>query len=492
MEKLSSLPLVIGVVALVGCVESKTYLPPEGFELRVPEEVLRLNEGEQRIIPISVVRGEARVEAIEISISGLPPGVTADAATIDAGSDSTELVLHASGAVPHTRAPFTVTAHGNKLDVDATAQLFIGGRSGTIDTTYGTQGVSSLPLLVSRVIELKSGGSLLIGFAGMTKLVKLTADGNVDESFANGGYLSPSFPNGLRQEQSSSLIAVEASDEKILLITALDDTGTAGRPDALSVSRYLADGSLDRSYGNQGHVLDPVPNRPYAAAMGIDGDLLLWNGATNDSRLTRFLPTGSVGNSSPTFDTSVLVHLPARMIVQADGKAVVPAYEAGLKPAFYRFDTSLRVDTTFGQSGKLSTNIAAHTVRRTSEGGYVAVSATGDPSAPAVMRFDSLWRPLTGFESGRVAFPVQGSFVDSVSLDGGTSALGSINNAARVGRVLDSGMIDSSYGVGGLSNITPLATGDASRAIHLASDFGLFVFVSRNVSQSTEVIRVWQ
>lgn len=72
MQTFSTL-LVIGGWLLAGYVESKTYLPPEGFELRVPQEPLRLNEGEQRIIPISVVRGEARIEDLDISVSGLPP-----------------------------------------------------------------------------------------------------------------------------------------------------------------------------------------------------------------------------------------------------------------------------------------------------------------------------------------------------------------------------------------------------------------------------------
>ncbi len=72
MQTLSAL-LVFGGWLLAGCVESKTYLPPAVFELRVPQELLRLNEGEQRIIPISVVRGEARIEDLEILVSGLPP-----------------------------------------------------------------------------------------------------------------------------------------------------------------------------------------------------------------------------------------------------------------------------------------------------------------------------------------------------------------------------------------------------------------------------------
>lgn len=490
--KMPKLPLFLVGLACIGCAEPTEYTAPEAFELQVPQQVIRLNEGESQTVQISVVRGMGRTEDLEILLEGLPAGVTADAARIASDTDSTEIVLHAKGAALHTKAAITVTGRGKGLAVDATMQVFIAGHSGTVDGTYGNQGSSSFPLLVSQAFELKSGGILLQGVAGGTKLLKLTADGTVDEGFGDGGYLTPSFPNGLKQEQASSLIVVESADEKLLIITALDDTGTAGRPDALSVSRYAANGTLDQSYGSQGHVLDPVPNRPYAAALGIDGDLLLWNGAANDSRMTRILSTGAVGASSPTFDTSVLLHVAARLIVQPDGKAVVPAYETGLKPALYRFDTSLRLDTLFGQNGKLATNIPAFNVRRTSDGGYTASSSTGDPSMPAVMRFDSLWRPLTGFESGRVAFPTLGLFTDSVSLDGSTLAVGHINNAARIGRVLDNGMIDSAYGVDGLAAVTPLATGDAPRAIHVASHFGLFVFVGRNTSRSTEVIRVWQ
>lgn len=490
MQTLSTL-LVIGGWLLAGCVESKTYLPPEGFELRVPQEVLRLNEGEQRSILISVVRGEARIEDLEISVSGLPPGVTAEPATIPAGSDSTEVVLHAAGAVPHTKGTFTITARGNKLDVDAPVKLFIAGRSGTVDISYGVNGVMGLPVLTMRTTELKSGATIVIADASAPKLVKLTPQGEVDETFGDGGYLNPPFYGGMRQERVSSLFLVELADGKLLMITSLDDATTAARPDALSVSRLMPDGSLDRSYGNQGHAVELGAYRPYAAALGMDGDLLLWNN-NGGTRLTRITSTGVIGNSSIVFDSSSVVTTPSEMVVQPDGKAVIPIYEPGLKPALLRFDTSLRLDPTFGQGGKLALSIGAFTMKRAFSGGYVAAFRTPDSTMPAVLRFDDVWRPVDGFESGGVVFPYSGQFLDSVSLDDATLGIALVNNAARIGRVLDRGMIDSSYGVDGMATITPLGSGDLSRAIDLASDFGLFVFVSRNVSQSTEVIRVWQ
>lgn len=491
MQTLSTL-LVIGGWLLAGCVESKTYLPPAGFELRVPQELLRLNEGDQRIIPISVVRGEARIEDLEISVSGLPPGVTADPAMIAAGFDSTQVVLHAAGAVPHTKGTFTITARGNKLDVDAPAKFFIAGRSGTIDAAYGTQGSLSLPFVISRTAALRSGATLVIGTPALPKVVKLKPGGELDPSFGDGGFLTPSFPSGMRQEQSSTLLVVELLDGKLLLITGLDDPGTAARPDALSVSRLLPNGELDRSYGMQGHVLDRLPNRPYSAALGLDGELLLWNGGANNSRLTRVLATGVIGESSPVFDPTVIMHNSTTMVVQPDGKAVIPARDRDGKPALYRFDTLLRLDSTFGQSGKLGLAAGAFTLRADPAGGYVSAFGTPDPPQPQVMRFDEQWRARDGFTSGGVVFPSSGFFADLVSLGDATLAVATSNNAARVGKVLASGMIDSSYGVDGMVSVAPLASGDSARAIELASDFGLFVFVSRNASQSTEVIRVWQ
>jgi uncharacterized delta-60 repeat protein len=481
-------------VASAACIESRSYQPAEGLELLISSETFRLDEGGSRRIPIAISRGAARDEAVELQLEDLPMGVTADPSVIEAGEEMGAITLHASGALLSKESTIKITAIARALSVESSAKIYVAGRSGTIDASYGAQGSLSIPISGSRMVALESGGVLLIGsVAGMLTIVKLTADGALDESFGGGGYLTPALPAGLQSERSSVPFVVELPDKRLLLVAALDDSTTSARPDFLSVSRLMADGSLDQSYGSSGHVLDPVPNRPYAAALGIDGELLLWNGAANDSRLTRVLSSGAIGASSTTFDTSTIVHISSTMVVQPDGKVVIPAYEPGLKPVLLRFNSSLQLDPDFGRSGRLATNIVGLGLRRLPDGTYVMASGVGDPAAPAVMRFDTAWRSLPGFETGYRSFAsYAGTFAGSVSLEGATFGVSKINNAARIGRVLDNGMIDHSYGVDGLVSITSLANADGALGIEQTSRFGLLVVVRRDASLSTEIFRVWQ
>lgn len=198
-----------------------------------------------------------------------------------------------------------------------------------------------------------------------------------------------------------------------------------------------------------------------------------------------------IGISSPVYDTSFMVHINTKMVVQPDGMAVIPIYEPGLKPALVRFDSSLRLDTAFGRDGKLAVSVLPLSLENAGDGSFVAVGLKG--TEPGVMRFDSAWRSLPGFESGGTTFPVAGQFNHAIRVDDATLAVGPINSAARLGWILDDGRIDESYGVGGLVNITSLPAGDAVvGVVKTTAPFRFFVMIARGGAQSTEILRIWQ
>lgn len=478
---------------LVGCVQEKHYNPPGGIEVHGPSEMLRLDEGGARRVPVTVVRGVNRTEQITIDARGLPVGVTAEPSTIPAGATTGEILLRANGAEVDTEASFSLVAHVEDLEAEASGRVFIAEKPGTLDLRYGEQGKASLPIGGNQVVAALASGAVLLGgtVAGKVTLAKITGGGTVDESFGNGGYLVPPFPVSASSTVVSSIYLVEQADQKIIAIASFDDPATTPRPDALITTRLMANGAVDQLYGTSGYVIEAAPYRPYGAALGLDGELLLWNGGASTTRLTRVLPNGMIGISSPVYDTSFMVHINTKMVVQPDGMAVIPIYEPGLKPALVRFDSSLRLDTAFGRDGKLAVSVLPLSLENAGDGSFVAVGLKG--TEPGVMRFDSAWRSLPGFESGGTTFPVAGQFNHAIRVDDATLAVGPINSAARLGWILDDGRIDESYGVGGLVNITSLPAGDAVvGVVKTTAPFRFFVMIARGGAQSTEILRIWQ
>lgn len=490
-RRYSGLTALLLLSTLGACIDASSFVPLGGIEASIEASEHRLVEGDTVSIPVSVVRGAGRDEEIVLEAQGLPLGVTAERGRLEAGMTSGFITLRANGAVIGTEFPIGITVSARNFSAELSTKIFITGKPGSVDQSFGSQGYVSFPLFSGQVLPLASGSLLLLGMvANAVTAVKVTAEGIADVSFGDGGYAMLGFPGGAQREQSSGLLVVEQADGKLLIITALDDVGTTTRPDQLAVARLLPNGAIDQTYGSGGYALDPVPNRPYAAALGIDGELLLWNGAASDSRLTRVSSSGVIGSSSITYGTNYIVHLPVTMIVQPDGKAVIPAYDAESKPALFRFTSSLTIDPTFGRDGKLATNLHPFMLRKLSDNSYVAAFSAGTPARPAVMRFDSDWRSLSGFEDGFVSFPFSGAFQATASLPGATLAAGAFDNAARIGRIFDNGMIDQQYGVNGLATVTSLA-GDSIRELVVTTRYGLFVVITRGAT-TTEIYRVWQ
>ncbi len=485
-----------GLLALLGlaggCIEASTFLPLGGIETDIAGELYRLDEGGSLTIPVTVERGPGRDGEIALQIAELPTGVTTEGGRIEAGATTGTILLHASGASIGAETTLVVKAQEQDVAAEAMTKIFIAGKSGTVDPAYGVQGKITFPFSMTRIRALRSGGFLIAGLvANMITLVRLTPEGALDLEFGDGGYFTLPFPGGMTREQSSVFFLEEQADGKVLLATGLDDATTTERPDYVGIARLLPDGAVDQTYGNLGYALIAGPLRVYGLVLGLEGELLLWHGAASDSRLSRILPSGVVGASSPTFAPTMLTHGATEMVVQPDGRVVIPGYEFGPVPAMFRFDRELRLDASFGRGGIVATRGAWFGLRAAPGGGYAAAGfVTG--GAPSIMRFDSLLRPLDGFAGGGIDFPGTGNFVSPLSIDGATLAIAKLDNAARIGRVLDSGMIDSTYGVAGLSNVTFLATGDFVAGMEKAPRFGLFVVVVRSASLSTEIHRVWQ
>jgi len=136
--------------------------------------------------------------------------------------------------------------------------------TGSLDPTFGDDGlVMLLPNddnNVATALKILDDGSMLIGgytnspiFGKNFLLVKLLEDGSLDGSFGDGGMVSTDI--GLGSDDVAQAMALDL-DGNIYLAGYSDD----GANKDACIAKYLNDGSLDTSFGDEGKVVSDYNN----------------------------------------------------------------------------------------------------------------------------------------------------------------------------------------------------------------------------------------
>jgi hypothetical protein len=488
--------IAVVVASHAGCYDAQKYTPLGGLEVSVPDVAHVVHEGTGGAVPVRIVRGDGRVEPIAIVARGLPLGVTADPLILEAPATGGSLVLQAQGAALGVQGTFVVEAQGLDLNVESNARLFIAGRPGSVDRAFGTQGHVSVPLAGGlRPFSTPDGKLTLIGGPeGIVRMFRFLPNGAPDLSFGVAGVVEFASFYGMPRERYSAVTAVVHDDGSISASTGLDSPTTTTRPDALVAFRLLPNGTADSSFGVGGFAKIDGELRPYATA--IDGnDILVWNGHAADSILTRFRSAGSI-SSSPVLLAPDIVHIHADMVVQSDGKIIVPT---SVPAALLRFTSNLQVDSTFGRNGFVARSGEDFSLLARNGEGYSAVGYRQDIASPYylhphVIEYDAEWRVSPGFPSAGTSFEAASSsnnFASQIAVDDGTIAAGNIDGGVRLGHVVG-GEIDQGYGPGGLALVDFVTNGEGLQGIAATDRSGLFAVISRNSGQSIDIFRVWR
>lgn len=247
--------------------------------------------------------------------------------------------------------------------------------NGTLDTTFGTNGkvttaVGSNDVAVA-IASLANGKILLGGFAssGTTDtedfaIVRYLADGTLDTTFGTNGKVRTDF-NAKRDNISSIKVFF---DGKIL---AGGNASDAGGTYKFGLIRYNEDGTLDTTFGTNGKVITDVISgqASYITELEIlaDGKILATGAVANggsgyDIALVKYNNDGSLDT---TFGTNgkVITDFTGNndqgtsMKISSDGKILV-AGTASNNFAIVRYNSNGTLDTTFGASGKISTDFS--------------------------------------------------------------------------------------------------------------------------------------
>ncbi|MBC7938981.1 MAG: hypothetical protein H7Z19_04330 [Chitinophagaceae bacterium] len=302
-------------------------------------------------------------------------------------------------------------------------------RDGTLDPSFGSGGKVITAVAPGRAADegravlIQPDGKIVVGgytdATGTDKdflIVRYNADGSLDSGFGTGGRTIT--PIGNSTDQVHAL--VRQADGKIVAGGSATFTQTTGQDFALV--RYNANGSLDGSFGSGGKVTTPIGSAGdliySVATQSIAGqERIVAVGGEGTFMAARYMPNGtldtSFGNNGKvaTLFTSV-IGAARSVIVGADNKLVISGH-IGHEFSMVQLHADGSLDTSFGSGGKVTTAVSttnwdeATAVVRQADGKllvggwvYDGVSTNGDF---VVLRYNVDGSADTGFGSfGRV------------------------------------------------------------------------------------------
>jgi uncharacterized delta-60 repeat protein len=246
---------------------------------------------------------------------------------------------------------------------------------GSPDITFDTNGIAITQVGTNNdnafALALQSDGKILAagngygGSSGDFALVRYLSSGILDSTFDGDGMIFTDF--NTNDDYGRSLVI--QPDGKIIVagycfnVTDID----------IAVARYLSDGSLDTTFNNDGKVITPIGNNDdwgRSVALQTDGKIVVagysFSGINMDMVIVRYLANGSLDTSFNndgivTLDIGSFENRAHSVIIQQDGKIVIAGFsENGVSSdyALARFTSNGMLDSTFNSVGIVTTDIA--------------------------------------------------------------------------------------------------------------------------------------
>jgi uncharacterized delta-60 repeat protein len=288
--------------------------------------------------------------------------------------------------------------------------------------------------------------------------------GSLDSQFGHGGTVSGGF------RPAGALNVALQPDGKFVVVSPLSDFDVAAQ--VFGVVRYLPNGSIDATFGNQGVVRTAFTvgfNVPTSAAIAPDASIVVAGSASSPDNATtsfaaaRYRSNGSLDRSFGNGGLVTTALLGKRdeanvVLVQPDGKILVGGKaltafgRAGINDtALVRYNGDGRLDASFGQGGKVVVDAAGSVTVLALEPDasilVMGVDRTGNTSAA---RFSSTGTRLPLALAGRLAsvattgkatFQSDGAFLVATAAPGKSR----FDVDIRVARFLLSGGADTTF-----------------------------------------------
>ncbi|WP_189192500.1 hypothetical protein [Streptomyces albiflavescens] len=302
-------------------------------------------------------------------------------------------------------------------------------------------------------------------------VMRHNADGSVDTSFGGGdGEVVTDVEGGQDVAQG---VAIQP-DGKIVVVGDTERFGEAnGGCCWFTVARYNADGSVDTTFGQGGHVIPELAGGAedgWAVAVlpGPDGKILAAGRAGGAFTAVRYDRDGTPDTTFGGGDGEVITSFPFSdvgvggaqafdMAVQPNGKFVLAGYSGSTSFDFAlaRYNADGSLDTTFGGDGLVTTDLGGYNWGRTvvvqSSGKIVASGASG--GSFTLVRYNVDGSLDGGFGTGGVVTTDFGtnSAVQDLMLqpDDRIVAAGVAGNDVALARYNADGTLDTGFGTNG-------------------------------------------
>ena len=258
--------------------------------------------------------------------------------------------------------------------------------------------------------KLVAAATQSIGGSPGFKLVRLLTDGQIDDGFGISGVVGTKV--GLGADFARSILV--QSDGRLVV------AGYSGNQTDFSVARFLADGTLDASFGDGGKRVLPVgPNsdEAYTVLQQPNGQLLVGGfsylgGSDSDFSVVRLNVDGSLdegfGNGGRALIAVGGDYDTGRTMALLPNGQLVMAGQTSLDVSLIRLNTDGTPDNTFGTNGRSIVRLpdtadSPASVLVQADGGLlVAFNASSSVSRFGVMRLTDSGILDTSFASGGV------------------------------------------------------------------------------------------
>jgi uncharacterized delta-60 repeat protein len=184
--------------------------------------------------------------------------------------------------------------------------------------------------------------------------------GSLDTTFGTNGFVTTSV--GATSSSVNGLLVIE--DDSIVAIGVASDAG--GSHDGVALAKYTADGAPVTSFGSNGVLHDPKVATEYgvgAVDQGSKGVVVLSEMSPSKAKLRRYLPDGSI---DPDFGFAGVAQMPAvtgfsarSLLAQGSGRLVVVGTALGPSGATHftaiGFTEDGDVDASFADAGVIVT-----------------------------------------------------------------------------------------------------------------------------------------
>jgi uncharacterized delta-60 repeat protein len=308
--------------------------------------------------------------------------------------------------------------------------------NGSLDPSFGTGGKVIVPsptynyYYVSDVTVkvLRNGNILLAANIGPFYMTMFDARGNQITSFTPFPiYVSRFYvyPNGYLDQNYGKIPIAIQEDDKILIAGSVYKNGNALNGTDFIIMRFMPDGTADTRFGNNGIIRYNSGERNdhvYSMTVLNDGGILL-GGTINSSNLgstfgiAKFTPSGQLdlGFGNNGFTRTQIgdagYDVGTSLAVQPDGKIVLVGYTFITNYAYdfavARYNSNGLIDATFGNQGKVTTNVGyptdqAYKVLLQPDGKIVAIGKSFSDVADvfAVARYNGAARTGSGGSGG--------------------------------------------------------------------------------------------